>query len=213
MEDDISINKVKKAIRGLRIGQGNEGFSVDFCQKFIEDLAPRLLVVCQDVLQRDRLPESTRAAVIALLHKKGSDPQLCANYRPIFLINVDEKILAKILATRLEVVFPLLINQDQVGFMWCRSSADNLRRLLRIMWKTRNYDTATVAFSLDAEKAFDKEKFPFLFHTLEKFGFGPIFRKWVELMYTDTDYVTPNQAKLWCSTRITSVTSNLCHVP
>ena len=53
------------------------------------------------------------------------------------------------------------------------------------MWMTRNYDTPTVAFSLDTEKAFDKVEFPFLFYTLEKFGFGPISRKWVELMYLD----------------------------
>ena len=53
------------------------------------------------------------------------------------------------------------------------------------MWMTRNYDTPTVAFSLDTEKVFDKVEFPFLFYTVEKFGFGPIFRKWVELMYTD----------------------------
>lgn len=179
--------KIKNAIRSLRSGRapGNDGFSVDFYQKFVDALAPRLLVVYQDAFHRGRLPESMRQAVITLLHKKGRDPQHCANYRPISLINVDEKILAKILATRLEGVVPFLIHQDQVGFIRGRSSADNLRRLLHIMWMTRNCDTPTVAFSLDAEKAFDKVEFPFLFYTLEKFGFGPIFRKWVELMYSD----------------------------
>ncbi len=104
-----------------------------------------------------------RAAIITLLHKKGREPQQCTNYRPISLINVDDKILAKILTTRLEEVVPLLIHQDQVGFMRGRSSADNMRRLLHIMWKTRNQDTPTVAFSLDAEKAFDRVEFFFCF--------------------------------------------------
>lgn len=106
---------------------------MDFYQKFIGDLVPRLLVIYRDALQRGRLPENMRAAVVTLLHKKGRDPQRCANYRPLSLINVDEKILAKILATRLEEVVPLLIHQDQVGFMQGRSSADNLRRLLHIL--------------------------------------------------------------------------------
>lgn len=128
MEGDISVvDEVKKAIRSLRKEKapGNDGFSVDFYQKFIDDLAPRLLVVYQDKFQRGR-GGSMREAVITLLHKKGRDPQQCANYRPISLINVDEKILAKILTTRLEEVVPFLIHQDQVGFMRGRSSADNL---------------------------------------------------------------------------------------
>ena len=128
LEGDISVvDEVKKAIRSLRKEKapGNDGFSVDFYQKFIDDLAPRLLVVYQDKFQRGR-GGSMREAVITLLHKKGRDPQQCANYRPISLINVDEKILAKILTTRLEEVVPFLIHQDQVGFMRGRSSADNV---------------------------------------------------------------------------------------
>lgn len=177
----------KKAICCLKTGkaQGNDRFTVDFYRRFIDDLSPGLLVVYQDVLKRGRLPESMRSGVITLLHKKGRDPQQCANYQPISLINVDEKIMAKVLTTRLEEVVLQLIRQDQVGFMRGRSSADNLCGLLHVMWKTRNQDIPILAFSLDAEKTFDKVEFPFLFYTLEIFGFGPLFRKWVKLMYTD----------------------------
>lgn len=187
LEGDISIEEIQQAIMSLSSGKapGNDGFTSDFYKKFMNELAPRLQTVYQEALQKGKLPESMRAAVITLLHKKGKDPQYCGSYRPISLINVDEKVLAKVLATRLEDVVPLLIHPDQVGFVKGRSSADNLRRLLHLMWKTRNMDDPVVAFSLDAEKAFDKVEFSFLFYTLEKYGFGPSFMQWVKLMYTD----------------------------
>lgn len=82
-------------------------------------------------------------------------------------------------------MLPNLVHIDQVGFVKNRCSADNLRRILHIMWKSRNNIDPIVAFSLDAEKAFDKVELAFLFHTLESFGFGPSFRQWLQLVYTE----------------------------
>uniref|UniRef100_A0A3P9CYM2 Reverse transcriptase domain-containing protein n=1 Tax=Maylandia zebra TaxID=106582 RepID=A0A3P9CYM2_9CICH len=187
LEGKITLIEVKQAIGSLRVGKspGNDGFPSDFYKVFVDELAPRLLSVYQDAFQRGRLPFSMRSAVITLLHKKGKDPQHCGNYRPISLINVDEKIISKILAFRLEKVLPYLVHRDQVGFVKNRSSADNLRRLLHILWKSRTKLDPVVAFSLDAEKAFDKVEYPFLFHILKRFGFGPFFRQWIQVVYTD----------------------------
>lgn len=104
LEGDISLEEVRQVISSLKMEKalGIDGFTADFYKRFQEELAPRLLVVYQDAFQRGKHPESMRSAVITILHKKGKYPQQCGNYRPISLINVDEKILAKILATRLE---------------------------------------------------------------------------------------------------------------
>lgn len=80
-----------------------------------------------------------------------------------YVINMDEKNLIKVLATTLKDMALLLTHQDQVGFIQGRSSADSPLSLLQIMWKTFNI----------------------LFYVLQKFGFGPLFRKQVELMYMD----------------------------
>ena len=87
------------------------------------------------------------------------------------------------LAARPELVLPNLVHADQVGFVKDRCSAVNLCRILHM--KCRNDRDPIVAFSLDAEKAFDKVEFAFLFHTLEKFGFGPSFMQWLQLVYTE----------------------------
>jgi len=60
-----------------------------------------------------------------------------------------------------------------------------MRRLLHLMWSSRNNTDPVMAFSLDAEKAFDRVEWGFLFQTLKRFGFGPLFTKWVNLLYTE----------------------------
>ncbi len=73
-------------------------------------------------------------ARISLIFKKDKDPSECKSYLPISLIQVDVKILSKTLANRLSKVMTDLIHVDQVGFIRGRSSSDNIRRFINIMW-------------------------------------------------------------------------------
>lgn len=113
-----------------------------------------------------------------MIAKKDRDPLQSSNHRPISLINVDCKILTKILATHLEKVLP-----DQVEFMKNRSSTDNMRRVLHLITLNHEKTSPIVALSLNAEKAFDHVQWEYLFAALSNFGFSTSFITWVKMLY------------------------------
>ena len=133
--------------------------------------------------------------VLPLSQKKGKDPIECASYRPVSLLNVDAKILAKVLASRLENILPSIISEDQTGFVKKRQPYFNIRRLFNIIYSPSNTVPECV-LSLDAEKAFDRVEWTYLFTVLQKFDLGPCFINWVKLLYSSpTASVLTNSQK------------------
>lgn len=68
-------------------------------------------------------------AIIALVPKPGKDLLECASYRPISLLNMDAKVLIKIIASHLSIVISDLIHVDQTGFMPGKGTGINIRCL------------------------------------------------------------------------------------
>lgn len=121
------------------------------------------------------LPQTLNQASISLLLKNDKDPLACSSYRPISLLNVDFKLLSKLLTLRLKTVLPSIISSDQKGFIRNGHSFSNLRQLFNVIYNASS-DTQEVLISLDAEKAFDRMewKYLFLFREIwfwEKFNF------------------------------------------
>jgi hypothetical protein len=86
----ITQNEIVAAIKSLpkKKSLGPDGFSTEFYQTFKEELIER----------EGKLPNSFYEASITLIPKPDKDTSKKENYRPISLMNIDAKILNKIMA-------------------------------------------------------------------------------------------------------------------
>ncbi len=162
---------------------GPDGFPAEFYKEFWAILAPTFYRMLQETKKNGRLPPNMNSANISLLLKPGKDPVLPTSYRPISLINVDTKIICKAISKRIEKITPLIIHSDQTGFIKGRHSSTNTCRLLNLIDYSCNRNLQITILSLDAEKAFDRVNWNFLFATLHKFGFGNSFINWLKILY------------------------------
>ena len=174
------------AVQSMQNGKspGPDGFPSEFFKKFSKELCPFLLSVYQESFEKDTLPQTMRQATISLILKKDKPSLECGSYRPISLLNVDNKILAKMLAKRLEAVMPTLVSDDQTGFIKNRQLSSNVRRLLNVLYNHTQPKISEVVIAFDAEKAFDRVEWDYLFYSLNRFGFGPKFIHWIEILYS-----------------------------
>nr|XP_014348735.1 PREDICTED: uncharacterized protein LOC102351696 [Latimeria chalumnae] len=186
LDTPLSLLEICEAVDSLQSSKspGLDGFTVEFYKTFKDQLVGPLLALYTHSFLSGSLPPTLRSVLITLLPKKGKDPLMCSLYRPISLLNVDYKILAKIIARRMESLLPCLIHPDQTGFILHRHSVDNLRRLFNIIHSTGSMGDPGLAVSLNAEKTFDCVEWDFLFETLHRMRFGEDFVSWIKLLYT-----------------------------
>ena len=93
---------------------GYDGLPNEFYKHFRNDIKQLVVGSFNEAFEMGEMSETHKQIVISLLFKKG-DRKLFKNYRPISLSNVDYKILAFVLAKRIQKVIGKLISPEQVA--------------------------------------------------------------------------------------------------
>ena len=173
---------------------GTDGLPVEFYRAIWGDIQEKLYELYSSCYKNGILNISARSGIISLLPKGNKDPKYLKNWRPVTLLNVDYKILAKVFATRLKVVLPSIIGYQQMGFMEGCHITDNIVKTMDvIVHANRKGKEKYVIMTIDFEKCFDHISYSAIFGALTYFEVGEEFQRWIRLSFADFRVCTQNK--------------------
>uniref|UniRef100_R4GBN4 Reverse transcriptase domain-containing protein n=1 Tax=Anolis carolinensis TaxID=28377 RepID=R4GBN4_ANOCA len=187
LNQPITQEETIRAIKGLKGGKspGPDGFPAEYYKAFMEELAPHLTELFNEIYTKQKVPLTWKVSEIITIPKKGRDLTQPGSYRPISLCNQDYKIFTKILAKRLETIMPKIIKEDQYGFVKGRKIGDPIKNVVIAMNHANSNKKKMGILKLDVYKAFDKVNHNYLLRLCQQLNMGENFCKTLQQLYSN----------------------------
>ena len=150
------------------------GIPIEFYKKFWLLLCEPFIQCANEYFKKGEMSHNQKQALIMLIEKKGKDHFLIENWRPVSLvkINVDAKVMSKVVATRINNILPSIIHHNETLFIKDRCIGETVRSIFDIMDFTVKENIPGLLIFIDFQKAFDSLEWNFLLRCLQSFNFG-----------------------------------------
>ena len=144
---------------------GEDGLTKEFYVTFLDIFKTELCELFNNMKLANSEPISMKNAIIKLLYKKG-DHRYLKNWRPVSLLNVDYKILSKVMTNRIAKITDKIVPMEQK----CGVKGRKLTDIIRNIDTIRDNMEKGYLVMLDQTKAFDRVNHKYLISVLEHMG-------------------------------------------
>lgn len=171
---------------------GLDGLSVEWYKAILKDnsessgrtkLIQGLCCFYNKVLATGKAPKTWTEGVLSILYKNKGAREDTRNYRPLTIMNVDYKVFAEILMTRLISVLREVIGGHLSAFLPGRLIDDNIRTVQMLVAKYKNSSDGVHLLFLNQEKAYDRVSHKFMWEILARIGAPERFIQCLRALY------------------------------
>ena len=183
-DQEITVAEIEKAMRSFEnnVSPGNDGLPAGFYKTFKADLHKLYI----EIFQLGEMPRSMWQEVISCLYKKG-DREDITNWRPIPLLNHDNKIYTEIIANKIQSTLEDITGPEQTAAIKLRTIIENLQLNRDKMSYANANKIQAVMIALDQEKVFDRVEWNFFFKALQHFGNLPEIIQKIKAVYQNIE--------------------------
>lgn len=160
--------------------------------KFIKiQISPILAKFINLCIKKGVYPGDLKIALIRPIYKQGNHMDY-ANYRPIAILSVINKITEKIVIKQLMTFLDKykILSERQHGFRKSRSTATALEQFSDYMYEQLNEKNHVVAIFIDFKKAFDTLEHDVLMQAMLECGVGGPVAEWLRQYLTERNIIT-----------------------
>lgn len=182
----ISIKLIKSALKHTPSGKapGPDGLPAELYRNFFAEFQLPLSFLFDHIRESSTLPKGFTDGIIKPLPKSG-DPSLCANYRPITLLNTDYRLLSKILVSRLSPLLAKKLDSFQTAFLPGRNIGDSIFFLHSLDPIFKKLGKSAFMVFCDFRKAYDTLDRSFLLYLIRRLC-GDELNTWTSLFLSNT---------------------------